>query len=173
MEMTATASTTRSTALEGGRDVLPLLAGLVPFATVIGVAIHRTGVDAGASWAASILVCAGAAQLTAIELLGAGAAPLAIVATVVVINARFALFSAGLARWFETESLRRRLLLAFPLVDQLFLLCQRRFTDSDEPAERRAYYLGAAGTLVAGWSLTQAVALRFAGSIPDAELLRL
>jgi len=169
-----TGTVDRRAALDGGRDTVPLLLSVMPLAVVIGATAQRSGLDTGAAWAASILICAGTAQLTAIQLLGDGAAPLAIVLTTTVINGRFALYSARLASWFADEPLSRRLVLAFPLVDQLFFfLCQRQFTGAETPLARRSYYIGSALTLVCGWSATQAVAMTFASSIPDVGVLRL
>lgn len=158
----------------GAHDIFPVLLGVLPLAMVIGIAAHDSGIDRAPAWTASFLLCAGAAQLTAIELLGSGTAPLAVVATTALINSRFVLYSAGLARWFASEPLWLRLLLAFPLVDQLFVVCQRRFTTHEEvPVGRRWYYLGAAATLVTGWSAAQAVAIGFAPALPGTALLRL
>jgi predicted branched-subunit amino acid permease len=163
----------RRAVIEGSRDILPVVVAVTPLAIVIGVAARHSGIDAGAAWAASFVLCAGTAQLTVIELLHAGVAPLTIVATATLINSRFVLYSATLARWFAEEPLRRRLLLALPLVDQLFAVCERRFRTVSTPAHRRSYYLGAAVTLVVAWSATQAAALSFASSLPDVRLLRL
>ena len=60
----------------GSRDTVPVLLSLMPLAVVIGVAARHAGVDLAAAWSASFLLCAGTAQLTIIELLGAGSAPL-------------------------------------------------------------------------------------------------
>jgi predicted branched-subunit amino acid permease len=164
----------RQLAVLGGRDILPVLLGVLPLAMVIGIAVRDAGVDRAPAWTASFLLCAGAAQLTAIELLGSGTAPLAIVLTTTLINSRFVLYSAGLARWFSSEPLWRRLLLALPLVDQLFVVCQRRFAShADSPDDRRWYYLGAAVTLVTGWSGGQAVAIVFAPALPGMGVLHL
>ncbi len=164
----------RRLAALGSRDICPVLLGVLPLAMVIGIAAHDSGIDLAPAWTASFLLCAGAAQLTAIELLGTGTAPLAIVVTTTMINSRFVLYSAGLARWFASEPLWRRLLLAMPLVDQLFVVCQRRFTThGDGPDARRWYYLGAATTLVAGWSAAQGVAMVFAPALPGMAVLQL
>jgi predicted branched-subunit amino acid permease len=163
----------RSSAGAGSRDTVPVLLGVLPVALAIGVTAHRAGVDPLAAWSASFLFCAGTAQLTAIELLGAGAAPFTIVLTVALINSRFVLYSAGLARWFEGEPMWRRLLLAFPLVDQLFVVCERRFsTEGGSVRARRWYYVGAAVTLVGGWSATQAVAVGLGSSVPNLGVLQ-
>jgi len=156
--------------LAGARDVLPLLVGVLPLAMVIGVTARSTGIDLTAAWAASFLLIAGSAQLSMIQLLHEGAAPVSIVATATVINARFVVYSLGFRSWFEHEPMGRRLLLAFPLVDQLFLVCQQRFHEIEDPIWRRRYYLAAAGVLVGGWAGAQALSIAFAGSLPPSTL---
>ncbi len=154
----------------GARDVLPLVAGVLPLAVVIGVTARATGIDLGATWAASFLLVAGSAQLTIVQMLQEGAGPASVVATATVINARFVVYSLAFRRWFEHESTGRRLLLALPLVDQLYLLCERTFDEVESPAWRRRYYVAAAAVLVASWSAAQALSMAFAGSIPRSVL---
>jgi predicted branched-subunit amino acid permease len=153
--------------------IAPVLAGVAPFAVVIGATIGTAHVDRLAAWAGSFLICAGTAQLTAVQLLDRGAGPVAVVAAVVVINARFTLYSTALARWFAGEPLRRRLLLAFPLIDQLYAVCSARFDGRPTTAvERRAFYGAAAVVLLIGWTAVQGAAVALAGSLPDTSWLR-
>ena len=160
-----------ASARDGARDVLPLLLGVLPLAMTIGVTARATGADLGATWAASFLLTAGTAQLSIVQLLSDGAAPATIIATATVINARFIAYSLAFGRWFAHEPLWRRLALAFPLVDQLFLICQERFGRADDRQDRRtAYYLGAAVVLVTAWSSAQALSMAFAGSLPSPKL---
>lgn len=169
-----TTAAARGAALEGAREVLPIALGVAPLAVVLGVTIHGARIDHLGAWAGSFLMCAGSAQLAVVQLLDQGAAPLAIVGTAALINSRFALYSAGFSAWFADQPLRHRLLLAFPLVDQLYVLCGQRFARAPmAPRERRAYYVGASGVLVVGWVTVQAVALHFASSIPDPRSLEL
>ncbi|HEY6531878.1 MAG TPA: AzlC family ABC transporter permease [Acidimicrobiales bacterium] len=159
--------------LAGARDVLPLVVGVVPLAMVIGVTARATGIDLTVAWAGSFLLIAGSAQLSLVQMLSDGAGPLSIVATVTAVNARFVVYSLGFRRWFEDEPLGRRLLLAFPLVDQLYLVCQQRFATESNPSWRRRYYLGAAGVLVGCWSAAQALSMAFAGSLPPSAMFEI
>src|SRR5690606_25293477 len=68
---------------------------------------------------------------------------------------------------------RRRLLLVFPLIDQLFVLCAERFATTAGRAERRAYYTGATLVLVGIWAAGQAIGLRFSAVLPSGAQLEL
>ena len=94
-----------------------------------------------------------------------------ILGTVVLINSRFVLYSASFAGWFADEPLRRRLVLVFPLVDQLYVLCEERFRRGDLVLARRSYYVAAADVLVCGWVALQTIAVVFAAALPDPSAL--
>ena len=75
--------------LDGARAVLPLTIGVFPFGLAYGVAVVASSIDDLAGVLASFLIIAGAAQLAMIDLIDAGAPWFVVVATALVINARF------------------------------------------------------------------------------------
>lgn len=153
---------------EGLKDMAPLALGYVPFAFVIGSAVAESAIDDVAGWAGSFLIAAGAAHLAVVEMVDNGAAPLAVIATAVIINARLALYSAGMTSWFAHESARRRRLLAYFLIDPTYLLSTNRFkADDPGPDGRRWYYLGAGSILFSIWVSAQGVAVLIGNRIPD------
>lgn len=159
-------------ARDGARAVLPIALGLLPFAFAIGAAIRASGIDPLAGWAGAPLIFAGAAQLTTVQMLGAGAAPLVIVASALAVNARVLMYGAAAAPWFRGVPLRRRLLLALPIIDPLYLPCAARFRRGDlDRAERQAFYAGAAALLGSMWTAGQGVALVAGASLPAALAL--
>jgi predicted branched-subunit amino acid permease len=115
------------------------------------------------------LIFGGAAQLMAVQLLDAGAAPAVIIASALLVNSRIVMYSAAIAPWFRTAPLRQRLLVAAPLIDPLYLTCTARYERADlDQRGRLAYYTGAAVLLLASWMAIQAVAIAIGDSIPDA-----
>src|SRR5687768_13722153 len=116
-----TNAATRSALPHGARPITPAVIGLVPSGIAMGVASAVLGVDRAAAWAGSWLVLAGSAQLAVMQLLDEGAAPLVVISAALMINARFVVYSAGLAEWFPAATRRTRLLLAIPVVDQLYI----------------------------------------------------
>ncbi|MGI9603759.1 MAG: AzlC family ABC transporter permease [Acidimicrobiales bacterium] len=159
---------------EGARDIAPMAASVAPFGLAIGAAVGASDVPALAGWAGGPLILAGSAQLTAVQMLDAGAAPWVIIVSALVLNARILMYGAALAPWFRDQSLPRRLLLAVPLIDQLFLVTAPRFERGDlDGRSRQAYYVGAAGVLVTCWVLAQTVGLVAGVRLPEALGLHL
>lgn len=155
-------------ALEGARAITPMVVGVVPFGLAIGATIGESDISPAAGIASAPLVLAGAAQLSMIQMLDAGAAPLVVVLSALVINARLLLYSASIAPWFSGEPLGRRLALAIPVIDQLHFTCVPRFERGDlSPGERRWFYAGAAVWLAGAWVVTQWIALIAGARLPE------
>jgi predicted branched-subunit amino acid permease len=85
-------------------------------------------------------------------MLGSGAAVLAAVTAAIVINSRLLAYGAALAPWFAQESRSAKLVIAWFVVDPVYLLAIQRF-ERDDPglALRRAYFLGLAMVLYPVW----------------------
>jgi predicted branched-subunit amino acid permease len=156
-----------SATVTGARDVAPLALALVPFALAIGSAISATGLRLSVGVGGGVMMLAGSAQLAVIGLLDNGAGVATAVSTAFLINLRFALYSAGLARWFEGEPLGRRLLLAIPLVDQNFVLSERAFTANRGLRWRRQYFVTVSGVLIAAYLGSEVVGYFVGSSVPD------
>ena len=154
-------------ALDGAREMTPMVIGVAPFGLAIGAAIGASDVTTSQGVASAGLILAGAAQHSVVNMLEAGATPLIIVLSALMINARLVLYSASLAPWFSDEPLRRRLVLAGPVIDQLYFTCLPRFQRGDLDASgRRWFYAGGAGFLVASWVAVQAVAIAAGATLP-------
>lgn len=157
-----------TTAMEGARDITPMVIGVIPFGLAIGASIGSSSVGTAEGLASGPLILAGAAQLSTLRLLDSGAAPLIIIVSALMINARLLLYGASLAPWFAGEPLRRRLLLAIPVIDQLHFTCIPRFERGDLDATgRRWYYIGAAAWLAGAWTTSQAVAAVGGARLPE------
>ena len=134
---------------EGARDVLPVLVGIVPFGLAVGHAMGSS-MSPDAAVASSVLVFAGSAQLTIAQMVGDGAAVIAVVGSVVLVNARLVLFGGAMAPQWTDASARFRAAAAYLLTDPVFALGLARGERPGTPAERRAYYIGAALDAVGG-----------------------
>jgi predicted branched-subunit amino acid permease len=145
--------------------IAPVLLGIVPFAAVAGLAGTHNGLSVLETAAFSVLAFAGAAQVAAVDLIGAEASAGVVIATALVINLRFIVYSATLAPLFDGASMRRRLLGSYVLVDHAVPLTLSR-TDGWPLRDRVSFYLGACVTF---WLTWQACSLAgsLLGSLPE------
>jgi predicted branched-subunit amino acid permease len=161
-----------SLALDGIRDMTPMVLGIVPFGIALGATIAASSLDPWTGLASAPLILAGAAQLATVQMLDNGGSPLVIVVSALLINLRILLYSTSLAPWFGEAPLGRRLLLAIPVIDQTHFLCVPRFERGDlDLRGRTAYYVGAGGWLIVAWLASQVVAALLGASLPDAARL--
>ncbi|MEX2541717.1 MAG: AzlC family ABC transporter permease [Trueperaceae bacterium] len=169
----------RTTFLEGVRDITPMVLAVTPFGAVAGLAAVGSGLGFHEAVALSALVNAGSSQLAALQLYAQGAPLLVILATTLVVNLRFLMYSMALAPYLHGVPKRWRLAVSHVLVDQTFAFAVRRFGDRPGAGHRVAYFLGLGiplllawngGTIIgaalgaqvpAGWSLDFAIPLTF------------
>ena len=154
-------------------DIAPFALALIPFGLAVGAASAAAHLSATTALFGAIVLLAGAAQLAAVELLGAGGGIASVVVVTALVNLRFVLYGSGVAAWFDGLPLRRRLLLAFPIVDQTFMLCQRRFESEHDHSWRQRYYTTATAVLAGTFVGSQAIAYQLGSTLPDALGLHL
>ena len=143
--------------LAGVRAMAPWLVGIVPFGLAIGVSASRTDLPILAGWLTGPLIYGGSAQLVVIDLLGAGAAPVVVVAAALAINARFVLYSATMApRWRATPRWWRALA-PYLLVEPSLAVGIDGYDRTTDPQRGHRHYLGGAALLWVAWLLAIAV----------------
>jgi predicted branched-subunit amino acid permease len=158
----------RDAASAAGRDavraIVPLALGVLPFATVLGVALSVEPVPAGAAVAATGVLYAGSAQLAAMTALGDGAGVLAAVAVATLLNARFLLYGAALAGRFAHQPAWFRWLGPAVIVDQTYAAA----TTVDPPGGPafRRFWLTAASVLAGVYLSGVVVGIAIGSVIP-------
>ncbi|WP_256296538.1 AzlC family ABC transporter permease [Haloarchaeobius salinus] len=160
-------STARSAFVDGARAVLPALPANVPFGLVVGVAAANLGLDpVTALWSAALLF-AGAAQLAMMELLARDAPVAVAVLTAIVVNLRYAMYSASIAPYLQSFSRRSRLVLSFFLLDVTYALSVAKFR-AEGSVDRRAYYFGTALPLWVTWTVSVTAGASLGTGLPPA-----
>jgi 4-azaleucine resistance transporter AzlC len=150
----------------GFKATIPLWLGAAPFGAVYAVTALAAGLTPMQTLAMSLLVFAGASQFTAAGLFAAGAAPLTIVITTLIINARLLLLSASVAPFVQRASGPLKALLAFQLTDETYAVGMQRFlTGQGTPA----YLLGANMSLYIVWQISTITGLLVGALIPDPD----
>lgn len=156
----------REGAREGFRVAFPQSIGLIPWALVTGVAMVTAGFTPLQAMGMNVIVFAGVAQLGTLPLIIAGAPLWLIVTTALVLNLRFLIFSAAIARGFRDIAAGTRWLSSYLLIDGVFAACFEKMLTQDDRHWRLGYYLAPS---VWSWLLWQIFALTgvlAAGAIP-------
>lgn len=131
----------------------PFLLVIIPFAVLFGVVGTEAGLNLAQVMAFSVLVIAGAAQFTAVQLLADNAPTLIALASALAVNLRMAMYSASLAPHLGAAPLWQRILVAYGLVDQSYALSMTRFeNDASLPLPARVgYFMGSFCALAPFW----------------------
>lgn len=150
------APTRKSNFWRGLRDGLPFLLVVVPFAVLFGALAVEAGLTVAQTMGFSIVVVAGAAQFTALQLMLDSAPTVMVLTTALVVNLRMAMYSAALASHLGPAPLWKRAVLAYFNVDQTYALSQDEYDrDPDQPlATKIAYFAGVATPLCPLWYLS-------------------
>src|SRR5439155_882252 len=145
-----------------------LLVGIVPWRVVAGVAMVSAGLTQAQAVAMSVLVFAGTAQLAVLPLLIAKAPLWVMIATALVVNLRYVIYSAVLAPHFEHLPRRWRVLLSYVTVDGMFALFAGRYRPDDGNRHNHWYFLGGSLVMWCAWQLSSGIGI-FAGAMIPAE----
>ena len=152
----------------GLRAVAPLALGSVPFGLIYGVLAVKAGIPALLAIAISAIVFAGSAQFMITQLVAAGTPGPLVVASVLTINLRHALYSAALARSLTHLSPAWKALLAYLLTDEAYAAAQARFADPASPHTRHWFLLGSGAGLWLMWQLASIAGVTLGSQIPAA-----
>jgi 4-azaleucine resistance transporter AzlC len=144
--------------------VIPLWVGAAPFGAIYAVSALAAGLSPAQTLAMSLIVFAGAAQFTAAGLFAAGTAPLAIVITTLIVNARHLLMGASVAPHLRGAPAWLRALIAFQLTDETYAVGIQRFLAGDGTP---TYQLGANMSMYCVWQVSTIIGMVLGALIPD------
>lgn len=150
----------------GWRIFLPLSVGLIPWALVTGMAMAGAGFTLLQAMGMNILVFAGTAQLGTLPLIAGGAPLWLIVATALVLNLRFIIFSAAIAGGFRGIPLRWRWFSGHLLTDGVFAACLNRMLEEEDRHWRLGFYLIPSLWSWLLWQFFTLIGILAAASIP-------
>ncbi len=151
--------------LQGVRDSMPIMLGVIPFGITCGVMGLTAGLTPTETVLMSLLVFAGAAQFITITMLATGIAGWGlIVFTTLLINLRHLLMGASLAPHLLKLPLVRQILLAFTLTDESYAITVNRTAQAGYSAN---YQLGSSWALYFTWAMSTIVGVLVGGYIPD------
>ena len=153
---------------EGAAASVPLLVGMVPWGIVAGVAMVAAGLTQAQAVAMSVLVFAGSAQIAVLPLLLVKAPLWVMIATTLVVNLRYVIYSAVLAPHFEHLSRPWRVLLSYITVDGVFALFAARFRSEESDPHKHWFFLGGSIVMWCGWQVSTSIGVFAGAMIPKA-----
>ncbi|WP_062465203.1 AzlC family ABC transporter permease [Demequina soli] len=152
----------------GLKAIAPLMPGSALFGLAFGALVNVAGIGPLVGNFASVSVVAGASQIAIIESLRTGAPAAIAVLTALVINARFALYSAALAPVFAAFPMRWKLGLAHLTTDQAAVVALQHQDAWPDPVRRRWFVVGGALPFVVVWCIGGAAGIALGPVIPEA-----
>ncbi|HEY6967495.1 MAG TPA: AzlC family ABC transporter permease [Burkholderiales bacterium] len=158
----------RSEFRAGLRASLPLLVAVGPFGLITGVAMAAGGIPPLEAMAMSVLVYAGASMLAATQLIAAGAPALVVVLAAFIVNLRLFMYSASIRPYLAGESLGRRLLVSYALVDNPYALFMQRYGTHPRAPGKFEYFLGMSVPIWLCWQGTVAIGIAAGARLPAA-----
>ena len=151
----------------GVRAGLPFLIVVGPFGLLFGVVATEAGLDLAATMGMSVLIVAGAAQFTALQLMVDQAPTLIVILTALAVNLRMAMYSAALTPHLGAAPLKVRALAAYLLTDQTFAAALAAYERRETTlGEKLAFFFGSAAPVVPVWYGATLVGALLGQSIP-------
>lgn len=146
-------TTTKSAFWAGVRDGAPFITVAGPFALLFGVLATEAGLNVFEVMSFSIVVIAGAAQFTALQLMQDEAPTVIVLLSALAVNLRVAMYSAALTPYLGRAPLWQRAFAAYLLVDQSYALGHAKFESdlSMTVPQRMAYYFGTCLLVLMMW----------------------
>ena len=166
-------TTTKSAFWAGFRDGAPFILVAAPFAMLFGVLATEAGLSVFETLSFSVVVIAGAAQFTALQLLGDGAPTLIALASALAVNLRLAMYSASITPYIGSAPLWQRAFAAYFLVDQTYAGSIAKF-ESDPGLtvpQRVAFFFGVATPICPAWYAFTLVGALVGAQVPEAWAL--
>ncbi len=159
--------------------MIPVTAGVIPFGAVMGAVFYNAKLSFFQSMTMNLFMYSGSAQLASIDLMTKHAASIVVIATGLVINLRFLLYSAGLSPYLQQSGFWTKIICAHTLTDQSYAVMSANSNMLKTKTDAVSFYLGTAlcmwlvwqSSVIAGfifgnfapisWSLDFAVPLSF------------
>ncbi|MBJ3764097.1 AzlC family ABC transporter permease [Maribius pontilimi] len=166
-------STQKSAFREGVLLGLPFTLVIVPFGMLFGVVATEAGLDLWATMGFSALVIAGAAQFTALSLMGEGAQTWLVVLTALAVNLRMAMYSAALVPHLGQAPLWKRACVSYLMVDQTYAAATAAYEPRDGmPLDAKlALFFGVATPIVPLWYVSTLAGALLGSGVPEAWAL--
>ncbi|MEC9196024.1 MAG: AzlC family ABC transporter permease [Pseudomonadota bacterium] len=163
----------RSEFAKGLRGGAPFVLVIIPFGLLFGVVATEAGLNVLEALSFSVVVIAGAAQFTALQLLQ-DQLPVAIVLlSALCVNLRMAMYSAALTQHLGPLPLWKKAVAAYFTVDQTFATAALDYEKRPgrTAEEKFAFFMGAAIAICPAWYVFTIVGAMVGNAIPESFAL--
>ncbi len=159
--------------MKGFRDGTPFVFVAVPFGLLFGVFATEAGLDVVQTMAFSATVFAGAAQFTALQLLGEGTPTVIVLISALAVNLRVAMYSASLTPYLGAAPLWQRAFAAYLIVDQSYACSIVQFEKEPRMTvpQRMRYFLGSVTPITPLWIMGTFFGAVLGAQIPESWAL--
>lgn len=147
---------------------LPVVSGVLPFGAVMGATFAEAGLPVHQAFFMNTALYSGAAQLATIDLMRLNTATLVVVATGLIINVRFLLYSAALAPYLVSAPPWLKFFCAFTLTDQSYASMSAKADTFKTNQDAVQFYLGTAVAMLWFWHFATVVGYVFGNVAPKA-----
>ncbi len=152
--------------VRGFKAMLPITTGVIPFGAVMGTVASEATLTLFQSTSMNILVFAGAAQLAAVELMTKNTESAVVIATGLIINLRFLLYSAALAPSVQKSNFLTKLVSAYCITDQNYAVMSANHRILKTPTDSVRFYLGASLCMFLVWQCSVIAGFIFGNFAP-------
>ncbi|MCF6444371.1 AzlC family ABC transporter permease [Nereida sp. MMG025] len=161
-------TTAKSAFWQGVRDGFPFMLVVAPFGLLFGVVGSEAGLSLLEVMSFSVLVIAGSAQFTAVQLMIEEAPTIIVVLTALAVNLRMAMYSASLAPHLGRAPIWQRAVIAYFMVDQTYALSQTKYDENPSwPISTKvSYFIGAMAPVCPFWYIATLLGAVIGSAIP-------
>ncbi|MCR9124534.1 MAG: AzlC family ABC transporter permease [Rhodobacteraceae bacterium] len=166
-------STTKSEFWRGVRSGAPFTLVVAPFAMLFGVLATEAGLQLTETMVFSILVIAGAAQFTALQLMQENVPTVLVLVSALAVNLRMAMYSASLTPHLGAAPLWQRAVIAYFTVDQSYACSVARYEAAPDLTvpQKVAFFFGSVAPVCPLWYVFTYVGAVVGETIPDSFAL--
>lgn len=161
-------STPKHAFWRGFRNGLPFILVVIPFGALFGVVATEAGLNIVEALSFSVVVIAGAAQFTALQLMVDDVPTLIALASALAVNLRHAMYSASLTPHLGAAPVWQRVFIAYFTVDQTYAtsIIDYERHPGQPISHKVAFFFGAALAVAPGWWAATLAGAMVGESIP-------
>ncbi|MGH1458772.1 AzlC family ABC transporter permease [Litorivita sp. NS0012-18] len=154
---------------QGMRDALPFVLVIIPFGLVFGVVATEAGLNVFEALSFSVVVIAGAAQFTALQLMVENTPTVIVLISALAVNLRMAMYSAALTPHVGSAPLWQRALIAYFTVDQSFACADVAYQKNPDwtLSQKLRYFAGVVTPVCPLWYIATVAGAWAGEAIPE------